>query len=184
MKRSARRPQVEALENKAPLSAVGMMAIPHETTAIVSQRVPRHHIALNGTVSGSWTLNPGIPDVGSSQTLTGSGTVKPLGLVSANGTLHLTGFVAVGRATGTLTLANTLGSVTLQLTGTSQHGFSGPPRQLTFKIIAASGQYAGDFDFGTATLTEVVADAVPPVSTPTNLSIIVGPIFGLTLHPA
>jgi hypothetical protein len=186
MKRTRHCPRLEPLENKALLSAVDMMVTASEAPVLLLPKVAHHQIALNGSVSGPWTVTPGIPDIGSSQTLTGSGTVKPLGQVSASGTLHLTGFIAVGHATGTLTLTNARGSVTLQLTGKPQRGFSGPPMQLTFKIVKATGHYAGSTGSGTAMLTEVVADAVPPVSTstPTNLPIIIGPIFNLTLHSA
>jgi hypothetical protein len=165
-----RRPQLESLEGRLALSAGGMSAV-----------AKPHHVALNGEVGGSFSFTPTNPDVGHSQTLTGSGMVSPLGQVSASGTLTSLGFIAKGRATGSFTLSNANGSVTIALTGPRQSGFSALPRQFSFKIVRATGQYAGASDKGTATLDEVEADGTAP-SPMSGSSIIVGPIFGLTLH--
>ena len=59
--------------------------------------VKPHHIALNGEVSGMFSLTPGIPDAGSSQTLTGSGKVAPLGHVTGSGSITSPGFIAQDR---------------------------------------------------------------------------------------
>ena len=163
--------QLEWLEDRLALSAGG-------TAALVA--VKPHHVALNGEVGGKFFLAPGIPDLGLTQTFTGSGTVSPLGKVSASGKITSPGFVAEGRATGSFILSNKAGSVTIKLTGPLQLGFSAPPRNFTFTIVAATGQYAGDTDTGTATLIEVEAAGVSPTPT-SGLPIIVGPIFGLTL---
>ena len=170
-----RRPQLEILEGRLALSGGG-------GTAAISMVKP-HHVALNGEVSGKFWLAPSIPDVGPSQALTGSGTVSPLGQVSASGTFRSPGFVARGRATGTFHLSNTNGSVTIELTGPLEPGFATLPRKFKFRIVAATGKYVGDSATGTATLDEVEADGVttPPAS---GQGIIVGPIFGLLLRTA
>jgi hypothetical protein len=167
-----RRPQLEVLDGRLALSAGGTAAL---------GVVKPHHVALNGEVSGRFLLAPGNPDVGSYQTLTGSGTVSPLGQVSASGTIKSPGFIARGRTTGTLDLSNANGSVTIRLTGPLKPGFATLPRKFTFKIVAATGQYVGDVDTGTATLDEVEADGIPTPST-SKSTVIVGPIFGLTLR--
>jgi hypothetical protein len=164
------------------LSAVNMPMV-HATAIHLMQSSRLHRITLSGEVDGTWSIQAGPPDRGEAQTLTGSGTVQPLGSVGATGTLRLPGFIASGRATGTLTLANAQGSVTLQLTGPLQRGPSVPPRQFSYKITGATGLYAGDKGSGTASLLEVVADAQPvPGPGAGGLPIIVGPIFTLTLH--
>jgi len=184
MKRHARRPRIENLEDKALLSAAGIGA-QNAPIILVPPPANHHHIALNGEVGGTWTIQMVNPDVGRAQTLTGSGTVQPLGKVGATGTLQATGFIAKGRAGGMLTLSNAQGSVTIKLTGPPQPGFSMLPRQFTFKIVAATGKYKGATDQGSASLTEVEA-ACSPLPTPimASLPIIVGPIFSLTLHSA
>jgi hypothetical protein len=147
--------------------------------------VGSHHIALNGEIGGKWMVLPTAnPDAGVTQSLTGSGTVGPLGNVQAKGILHGTGFIATGRSTGTLTLSNAQGSVTLLLTGSPQPGFGGISRHYTFKIIASTGAFKGDQAEGAATLTEVMADGIAPKPGKGHLPIIVGPIFGLTLVSA
>ena len=53
-----RRPEVEAMEGRVVLSTGG--------TAATGVFRP-HHIALNGEVSGKFSLSPGVPDAGSSE---------------------------------------------------------------------------------------------------------------------
>jgi hypothetical protein len=182
MKRHGIRPRVETLEGKALLSAAGP-GPQNAPIILVPPPVKPHHIALNGEFGGTWTIQMANPDAGQVQVLTGSGTVTPLGKVSAAGTLHATGFIASGRAGGMVTLSNAHGSVTIELTGPRQHGFSTLPRQFSFKIVAATGEFRGSTDHGSASLTEVMAAGSPmPTPIAANLPIIVGPIFSLTLH--
>ena len=161
-------PQVELLEGRLALSGGGAAAL----------AVP-HRVALNGQVGGTFLLAPTIPDTGDSQAITAAGSVAPLGKVNASGLLTTPGFIARGRATGSITLSNTNGSVTIQLTGPIQKGFSVLPRNFSFKIVSATGEYADATDRGRASITEVEADGVSPTSGP---HVIVGPIFGMTLH--
>ncbi len=169
MARRNRRPTLECLEGRIALS----------TTMGAAPLIRPHHVALNGGVSGSFSFNPGIRDTGTSQTLTGTGSLEPIGAVNASGTMNSTGFIAKGHATGMFTFANTSGSITIKLTGPSQAGFAGLPRNFTYKIVGSTGTDAGARGSGKATLSEVEADAIPPG---TGAHVIVGPIFGLTLH--
>jgi hypothetical protein len=119
--------------------------------------VQNHQLALQGTITGTWARAPGIPDVGGQQGLAGTGTLKTLGTVAAMGTIHTPGFIRAGHATGTLTLTNARGTVTLQLTGPEQPGFSPPPNSFTYQIVSGSGAYAGATGHGTVTLAETAA---------------------------
>jgi hypothetical protein len=136
----SRRPHVEELESIALLSAGGT----GPTSAIVSaSRHPLTHHRLVGSGSGTWTAQPGNPDVGATQNLVGNGKLKQIGNVQVQGSLHLTGFIQAGHATGTLALTNSHGSLTLALTGPTQPGFSGPPQSFTFTITLGTGRYKG-----------------------------------------
>jgi len=72
---------------------------------------PSQH--LHGPLQGSYTIVPSIPDTGRQYDLSGSGYIHGLGQVTATGELHSTGFIGNGHATGTLTLQNPNGTVTL-----------------------------------------------------------------------
>jgi hypothetical protein len=145
------RPHLEGLESMTLLSVGGAGPV----SALVStSRHPstQHHLA--GSASGTWTAQPGIPDVGKTQSLVGNGKVKGLGEVQVQGSLHLTGFIQSGHADGTLVLTNPHGSVTLALTGPTQPGFSGPPRSFTFTIASGTGRYQGWQGSGQVSLDE------------------------------
>jgi hypothetical protein len=132
------RPHLEGLESMALLSAAGTGPV---SAFVSASRHPSTHHHLAGSASGTWTAQPGIPDVGASQNLVGEGKLKGLGDVQVQGSLHLTGFIQSGHAEGTLVLTNPNGSVTLALTGPTQPGFSGPPPSFTFTIASGTGRY-------------------------------------------
>ena len=186
------RPQVEPLEERTVPSAVHGPA--HAAPVAHHHHVKhRHHHApqpappgqglgqvLSGQVSGTWTTQPGLPDTGTEQTLTGAGTVQPLGPVQATGTLHTPGFILRGETTGTLTLSNANGSVTLRLVGPPQPGFSGPPPTFTYTVVGGTGAYAGASGTGTVAFSEQPAQQpVCPPGTPCPQDII-APSFTLT----
>jgi hypothetical protein len=112
---------------------------------------------LLGPVSGVWSRVPLVPDVGQLQRLSGGGVVSPLGTVTAHATLTMPGFILVGQATGTVTLSNANGSVTIQLTGPAQPGFSAPPAAFSYKITGGTGAYAGESGQGTASFQETTS---------------------------
>jgi hypothetical protein len=65
-----------------------------------------------------------------------------MGPVALTGTLKSVGFVLTGQATGELTFANSKGSVTVQLTGPEQDGFSALPENYSYKVVSHTGSYA------------------------------------------
>jgi hypothetical protein len=134
-------------------------------------------------VTGIWWLAPTVPDTGIRQTLSGNGTVHPLGSVRAEGELQMPGFVRIGHAVGVITLEARGGSITLDLLGPPELGFGGAPGTFRFTVANGTGQYAGDFGSGTATLHE--SKLVRPWCPPGMLcpDILIAPLFTLTLQP-
>jgi hypothetical protein len=114
---------IEELESRLALSSynpalVATAAPSAEYQAAAPPSQPSQH--LHGPLQGSYTIVPSIPDTGRQYDLSGSGNIHGLGQVTATGELRSTGFVYNGQATGTLTLQNANGTVTLQLVGPSQ----------------------------------------------------------------
>ena len=171
MTRRNRTPRLEALEGRLAPGAGGMGVM-----------VKPHHVALNGEVSGSFHYAFVNSDTANSQGLSGGGSVAPLGQVNASGSLSLPVPITHTRAAGSMTLSNAGGSVTIQLTGSIPKANSPFPRNLTFKIVAATGNDAGDTDRGTATFTEAIIDPLPLNSS--DSSAVIGPVYTLTLHSA
>src|SRR5205807_1807119 len=82
-----------------------------------------------------------------------SGTAGALGAVSVSGKVKLPGFVASGHATGTLTLSNSQGSVTLALTGPLEPGFGAFPATLSYTVTSATGAYFDNIASGIIAVT-------------------------------
>jgi hypothetical protein len=176
--------RVEELESRVALSASHpaldvLSAFPSATPLVApsahhphhEHHHPHHEQALRGTIRGTYTVTyPPIPDVGPQYHLSGAGTVRGLGPVTASGTLNATGFIANGRAAGDLTLANAAGTVTLHLVGPVQGGFAPLPEQFHFTVVSATGAYQGLQASGTADLR------LSPPSAAAGT-------FTLTLHP-
>src|SRR5690348_6015584 len=136
------RPEVEALEERTVLST-GLRLAPVPLLPVAHHGLPtRHVLALDGSVSGTWQKRFTLPDTGGDQVLTGSGRVAPLGQVRMRGELHTPGFISEGTTVGTITLTNAKGSVSVQLVGPRQPGFSGPPSTFHYTIVGGTGQYA------------------------------------------
>jgi len=84
-------------------------------------------VQLSGKLTG--TLAPGpmrVPDAGRSFTIAATGTIKPLGHVSATGTVHGTGFIANGHENLRLLLMRAGGTVTIEATSPPVPGFTSP----------------------------------------------------------
>jgi hypothetical protein len=81
------------------------------------------------------------PDTGSVYNLNGSGTLANQDAVTLTGSLHGTGFVKGGHATGELTITGAHGSVTLDLSGPTQGAFAPLPRQFSFTVKSGTGDY-------------------------------------------
>jgi hypothetical protein len=120
--------------------------------ALVAPAPENQGATLGGTLRGSYTITPGIPDTGTQYTLAGAGTLGHLGPVTAAGKVRTPGFIATGQATGTLTVSNPHGEVSLQLQGPPQPGFSPPPEQFQYMVQKATGMYAGLRSSGTVVL--------------------------------
>jgi hypothetical protein len=176
------RPQVEVLEGRA-LPSAQVITAPAGPIILVITNQPRHTLSLSGTVSGLWSQSPGVPDVGAEQVLAGGGVVAPLGAVQANGGLLLPGFILAGEAQGRVLLKNAHGSVTVQLAGPPQPGFSAAPTGLAYTILRGTGRYAGARGGGTATLQETPAQM--PFCPPNAIcaTFIIAPRFTLTFTP-
>jgi hypothetical protein len=78
-------------------------------------------------------------------------------LAQLTGTLHLTGFIAHGQATGTLTFTVGGDRLSLSLVGPVQPGFSGAPKSFTYTITGGTGHFAGDRGGGMVNLQETPA---------------------------
>src|SRR4051812_32020015 len=113
MRRRRWQPQCERLESVVSLS------VGHSPVGTAAVQAARHslNLSLNGRIDGTWVPAPKISDAGDLQSLSGFGSVRPLGQISASGELLTTGFVLRGRATGLLTLSNAQGTVPVSLTG-------------------------------------------------------------------
>jgi hypothetical protein len=158
------RPEVEALEERTVLSA-GFRLAPIALSPVAHHG---HHaqqvLALDGSVSGTWQKRLTLPDTGGDQVLTGSGVVAPLGHVRLRGELHTPGFISQGKTLGTIKLTNAKGSVSVQMVGPPQPGFSVPPSTFHYTILGGTGQYVGASGSGSATFHEQPAHgpACPP----------------------
>ncbi len=147
--------RIEELESRVALSSynpalVATAASWAEYQAIAPASQPSED--LHGHLHGSYTIVPSNPDTGTQYDLSGSGYIHGLGQVTTTGELHSTGFIRNGRATGTLTLQNANGTVTLQLVGPSQPGFAPLPNHFHYTIVSATGAYTGMHGSGTIDL--------------------------------
>lgn len=84
-------------------------------------------LELSGAVTGTLASATGhIPDVGHSYSLSGSGTVHPIGRAMIRGVVTGTGFIQHGQETLTLTVTGGSGSVTLAALSAPVGGFRSP----------------------------------------------------------
>ena len=142
--RPAFQPAVDPLEARLTLSNMALHPMALPAVHVASHQVGHHHTgqhAISGHLAGSVRHLSTPPDVGQQYALSGSGRVQTLGRVRAAGTVQSTGFIQNGQSTGTLTLRNAKGSITLDLTGPPQPGFSPLPNNYHFVITGGTGAY-------------------------------------------
>jgi hypothetical protein len=138
-------PRLEELgERIVPSAAMPLGDLSHlDVAAVVHHH--HHHTqghSLAGTATGTYFSPLFYPDAGHSYQLTGRGTFGRLGSVAVKGAVNGVAFIQSGHATGTLTLSNANGSVTLSLVGPEQPGFSRLPEQFNYQVASATGAYA------------------------------------------
>jgi hypothetical protein len=116
---------------------------------------------LAGNGSGTYTVSPllaavdppllgshSIPalrvivaDVGNRYDFTGTADLANLSQVSVSGSIYGLGNVVSGNATGTFTLTNTHGSVTISVEGPTQPGMSPLPTSFKYTVSNSTGSY-------------------------------------------
>jgi hypothetical protein len=131
---------IEALEGRVVPSAspIATAAVPAALVKGVT------YLYLNGSGQGTFSQPPlPFPDVGVTDAFKGRAQLGRLGAVRVSGSITGTGFIAQGQATGTLTLVNARGRVTVALTGPPEGGFHSPESgTYTFAVQSGTGAYA------------------------------------------
>jgi hypothetical protein len=154
------RPRLEVLEDRSLPSSTSVIA-PVALGPAAAHAAAPVPITPWGVVSGTWVPGPAPKGGGTLQVLTGSGTVSPVGPVQAALKLQVPGTAQAGRASGTLTLTTTRGTVTLQLQGPLTRGLGGTTLPLNYKITGGTGKYAGATGSGVVVLTETTGGTAP-----------------------
>src|SRR4051794_5793798 len=108
---------------------------------------------LAGDAQGTVTTDTRAPDLGTDYLFQGTAHLAGLGDTTVTGFIRALGLVRFGDAQGRLTFANARGSVTVSLVGPEQAGLSALPSAFTFKVVAATGDFAGVAEQGTLALT-------------------------------
>jgi hypothetical protein len=159
MRRKARAfvPQATALESRSLLSATATTAPGAAEVSILSERSgTTAPVAITNTIRGTYFApeDNRAADVPLHVSLDGMGRVRGIGRAKLSGSLDLGGFRLAGQAdiTGTLTLTNGRGTVTLRLTGSG--GFAEVPNGrfvTSVSSIEGTGAYARFHRKGTVT---------------------------------
>jgi hypothetical protein len=163
------RPRIEQLDDRIAPSVTtgdGSIAEPPDhdvdlnpAPMVLQAAALQEQFSLAGKIQGAWTMLSSLPDKGTDLSLNGAGLVSPLGQVEISVMLHMPGFFISGRATGTIVLSNAQGSITLQLVGPPQPGFSPPPDKFQYTITDGTGAYAGASGQGIVNFAESSGDS-------------------------
>lgn len=143
--------------------------------------------ALLGTANGTYSNLSVHIGGGQSYHLGGSAAVGLLGQVDVEGTIKAVGAVVKGTATGTITLSNKSGQITLGLTGPLQSGLSPLPATFQYTITSSSGAYQGLTSSGQVRLS--LSTSTPILSIPNNGQatppiVLAGGKFYMTIVPS
>lgn len=162
---------VEALEPRAFFSVTAalshMATAPAKASVIVKLPFPiPASFGLSGTATGTYIRANGIPDTGATYQFTGSGKVSPLGADTVTGSLHTPGFILNGVDTGTLTLSNTKGSVTVSVSGPAVSPLATPVPllNLTYTITGGTGSYKNLKGTGPVRMILIPNTILPPTA--------------------
>jgi hypothetical protein len=179
--RRSRPLEVEPMEPKLLLSGANIVSVPPAPEPLLPiLRLPLPIIVgLSGTAHGSYTSSQKVPDVGTSYTVSASGTFTTYGKAAVSGSLQTPGFIATGKATGTLNLAFVGGTLTLALTGPTEKGFGGLPSEFSFVITKGTGRFHNSV--GDPVGKGTVDVSITPGATGTALS--GHGLITLTFHP-
>jgi hypothetical protein len=152
------------------LEVLGERTLPNATAVTINpvldhivHAAPMHHHALTGKGHGSFTGSGLIVDAPPTYKLQGTADLAAFGRVSVQGWVTGVGFISNGRATGTLTFTNAKGSVTVDLLGPVQPGFSQLPHYLHYRIASGTGAYSKLSEEGTLRL-DLHFDPLPMVN--------------------
>jgi hypothetical protein len=159
-----RRPlQLEELSARVLPSANPLVAV----HAHVAHHAAKHEAQppLDGKGHGTYTDDPIQSGAGITYTLGGTAKFAGLGKVTVAGTVHAVGFIQEGNASGELTFTNANGSVTVELEGPQQPGFSALPQQFKYTVMSGTGQYQNLSASGTLQLVLKATDGNPQTGT-------------------
>jgi hypothetical protein len=146
-------PQLEELGSRILPSGIAHAPSPELPAALVASPMPpqlKHPLAGHGSGAYSTDLIP--TDAGTVYHLHGSANLAGLGQVEILGSVTAVGFTTMGRASGRLTLFGNGGSVTVQLLGPEQPGFSRLPHYFHYNVVSGTGAYLHLADSGTLRL--------------------------------
>jgi len=164
MKRFRTVPQLEELGARVLPSAVALAPHPEPAAAMIPSEplVPPikpptplpvvHKHPLAGMGSGVFLSFPIPTDTAPVRYLRGTAHLAALGQVLVGGEVTGVGFTAEGRASGTLTFIGKGGTVTIELQGPVQSGFSPLPHYFHYQTVKGTGAYAHLSDSGTLRL--------------------------------
>jgi hypothetical protein len=154
--------EVEPLGDRLlPSTAALPLPVPPAAAALTAHP-PQHHV-LAGHGQGQYTQELVPADFGGVFDLQGSADLAGLGRVTVTGRVNSVGFIQYGRAGGALTFANARGSVTVQLSGPEQRGFSPLPQGFHYRVVGATGAFKGLAAQGTLQLVLHASPAAPGV---------------------
>jgi hypothetical protein len=105
-----------------------------------------------GHGKGTYTTSAIVSSAPHGYQLTGTGTFLNLGAMQITGSVGTVGGFATGQAKGELTFTNSKGSVTIELIGPEQRGFSALPTTFGYSVEKGTGAYADLKGFGSLTL--------------------------------
>jgi hypothetical protein len=132
---------IEPLESIRLFSGISTFGLTRPAVAAISTIPLPHLVALNGSTAGTYTSESPVPDIGATYSVRTSGKLARLGRASVSGSLNSTGFIAQGRAGGTLLVTVPGGTLTLALTGPTQPGFSPLPTKFSYVITEGTGRF-------------------------------------------